>query len=534
MKQIKLTSLIMSILATMTTLPLAQKVVMAQATVSGASVHFIPDPLNPSNNFIQTISGSISIPTGSFIGPTTILPLINISGSNINGNPTFDLLINPGGINLSTPIPVTLNQAAAQQLNLAANISDRVSIIRANANFLQNPSTDQAIASGATTLSSPNGLIQTASAEVSLPIGLLFLGFDDGSNTGSCNGVSGCIKITPFIDNFTMGDPSTPPVIKELTIDPGPVGLVGGAPFDLATTAASLIEGETNLSNIVSLIRAVSDANGVASPQIQARAMGAITVQNSDGTTISVSGEIALPAGLYFATGDPLNGAILPIDCVQSGGLGCMSVIPEYELLNVGGLDFVNVDHLTVNPGQVQPGDPSSLPLTGLNPASTDLNASAAFKVYERAGDITKLSDLVSVIRAGAGANGLTPGDRPTARASGSATIVLPNGATQSMNGEMNLSNSLYFQGGTAPSGSTVDSLGYCTTSSCLVVNPDIAIDTINVNNSVMNELVVDPGVASVNAGWNFDAAAGYALTVAGTLEEQVSIIRAGAGNGLE
>lgn len=525
-----LKSIITLSLTTLSLIPLAPKMAMAQAVVSGASVHFIPDPVS-GNDFIQTISGSVSIPTGSFIGPTSIQPLVNTSFSNINGNPTFDLLINPGGIDLTNPTSVTLNQQAAELLNASVgNISDVVSIIRANSNFLRNPSTAQAVATGSTTLSSPDGLIQTASAEYSLPIGLLFLGFDDGFNTGNCNGVSGCIKITPFIDNLTPGNTSTPPVIQELTVDPGPVGLVN-TPFDLATTAASILNGETNLSNIVSIIRAVSDANGVASPQVQARIAGAFTVQNQDGTTISTSGEIALPAGLYFATGDPGAGANVAFDCVQAGGLGCFSIIPELEQLAVGGLDFLNMTLLTINPGEVQPGDPSvGLNPGALNPASTDLNASAAFKIYGNAGNINELSDLVSIIRAGAGANSLTPESRPGARASGSSSIVLPNGATQSVNGEMTSSGSRYFQGGTPPAGTNIDFLGYCNSSACLIIDPTITIDTANVNLSTIDELIIDPGIASTDAGWNFDAAAGYALSVAGTLQEQVSIIRAGGG----
>ncbi|MGI0480025.1 hypothetical protein ACN4EE_04465 [Geminocystis sp. CENA526] len=539
MEQIKLTSVIMSVLATLSIIPLAQKPVMAQAQVSGASVHFIPDPIS-GDYFIQTISGSVSIPTGSFNGlsvqpiradllpfptpPSTIAP--GPSNSNINGEPTFVLLLNPGGINPVSPTPITLNQQAAELLSNASNISEIVSIIRANSNFLRNPSTQQAVATGSTMLLSPDGLIQTASAEISLPMGLLFLGFNDNENTGGCDSVSGCLMVKPFVDNFT--DPNTfieRIMIQELRIDPGPVGLAN-EPFDLATTAASVLNGQTNLSNIVSIIRAVSDANGVASPQLQARAMGAITVQNTDGTTISVSGEIALPAGLYFATADPNEpNVILPFNCVQAGGLGCMSIIPEYALLDVGGEDFVNVTLLTINPGEVKPGDPT-LPLTGFIPEK-DLNATAAFKIYENAGDITQLSDLVSIIRAGAGANGLTPANRPTARASGSATIVLPNGATQSVNAEMSLSNSLYFEGS-----STADpfGVGYCNSSACLVIDPSINIDTNDVNQSRIDELVIDPGQVSAEPGWNFDAAAGYALSVAVTLSEQVSIIRAGGG----
>ncbi len=550
MKLIK--SVLISTLATLSIIPLVPKAVMAQAQVSGASVHFIPDPIS-SNDFIQTISGSVSIPTGSFIGPTTIQPIQadslpfptqpppndiapGPSLSNINGTPTFVLLINPGGIDLTTPTAVSLNQQAAAELEAnIGNISNIVSILRANSNFLSNPSTEQAVAAGSTTLVSPDGLIQTASVEYSLPIGLLFLGFDDNENTGNCNGVSGCIIIKPYIDDLTFIDPFAPPnipVIQELTIDPGPVGLVN-EPFDLATSAASILNGETRLSNIVSIIRAVSDANGVATPQVQAKVSGAMTIENIDGTTVSLSGEIALPAGLYFATGDPLAGANIGLDCVQAGLLGCVSILPELEYLSVGSIDFINATLLTINPGEVQPGDPSGALNPGaLNPASTDLNASAAFKIYENAGDINELSDLVSIVRAGAGggANGLSPDTRPGARASGSATIVLPNGATMSVNGETSSSSSRYFQGGTPPVGSVIESLGYCDSSACLIITPTITIDITDVNESTIEELTIDPGIPSADAGWDFDAAAGYALSVAGTLSEQVSIIRAGGG----
>ncbi|BAQ59911.1 hypothetical protein GM3708_317 [Geminocystis sp. NIES-3708] len=104
--------------------------------------------------------------------------------------------------------------------------------------------------------------------------------------------------------------------------------------------------------------------------------------------------------------------------------------------------------------------------------------------------------------------------------ASGSSTIVLMNGASQSVGAEISIPGGLTFLGATGNGDVTV--------------TPVLA-DTLAVNENAFTTLNVDPGLpdASILSATptTFTAAAAQALVAAaGDLQAQVSIIRAGAG----
>jgi hypothetical protein len=105
--------------------------------------------------------------------------------------------------------------------------------------------------------------------------------------------------------------------------------------------------------------------------------------------------------------------------------------------------------------------------------------------------------------------------------ASGSSTIVLMNGASQSVGAEISLPAGTYFTG-TAGNGE-------------VTVTPTLA-GTLDTNTNSFDTLVVDPGLPdslanlAPGASTTFTAAAAAQLDAAATLEEIVSIIRAGAG----
>ncbi|WP_330202575.1 hypothetical protein [Cyanobacterium sp. Dongsha4] len=521
-KQIK--TAIIPLLTTLTMVSTTAKEANAQATATGAIVNFIP---SASGDYIQTVGGSLSVPVGNFGNTLTIIPVPSTSGSNIEGNPTYELVVNPGGIDFNNLAPTLQQQAAIELANATGNLSQIISILRANPEFLRNPTTEQAIATGESTLMSPGGSMQTISGEISLPAGLYFKGLiDDGTPglTGCADG-TGCFKISPFVE-APLTNPT--PIITELSVNAGAIDILQPGILDFHSTAANLLTNPNNtLAEQVSIIRAVKDSGGVFSTQVQARAMGSITVTNPDGLTMSVSGEMTLPAGLFFGNApSPLCAAP-----GTSADVGCVSIYPEYlEVDPVNLPDYLYITELSITPGEVLPGNPFA-PSSSLTPSSFDLNASAAAILYSYADPFIELSNVVSVIRAGAGQNGLSPDDRPSAFVSGSATLVLPNGAVQSVTGELSLPNALYFSGGTA--NGFYASLD-CTTSACLVITPSFTIDAIDPNLSTIDDLVVDGGPPAADQLWDFDAAAGFALDQATQLHEQVSIIRAGAGAGLE
>lgn len=120
------------------------------------------------------------------------------------------------------------------------------------------------------------------------------------------------------------------------------------------------------------------------------------------------------------------------------------------------------------------------------------------------------------------------------AYASGSSAIVLMNGASQSVGGEISLPSGAYFNGNGAGTGA-------------LLVTPTLAVPAagagtgLATNAQNLASLVVDPGLPNTTTpltGGSFTAAAASALnaaTTAGSLDAQVSIIRAGTGvNGLD
>lgn len=106
-----------------------------------------------------------------------------------------------------------------------------------------------------------------------------------------------------------------------------------------------------------------------------------------------------------------------------------------------------------------------------------------------------------------------------SAYVNGSSTIVLMNGASQSVAAELGLPNGTFFPG---PA----------------VVTPVVAND-LSTNTPLFTTLTVDGGTAddigSLGGSASFTAAAAAVLANAATLDAQVSIIRAGAGiDGLE
>jgi hypothetical protein len=109
---------------------------------------------------------------------------------------------------------------------------------------------------------------------------------------------------------------------------------------------------------------------------------------------------------------------------------------------------------------------------------------------------------------------------------SGSSAIVLMNGASQSVGAELSSASGTYFTGANATGDVTV--------------TPTLTGD-LSDNTAIFTDLNVNAGLPDSTASLatatptTFTAAAAAALVGAATLEEQVSIIRAGAGvNGLD
>lgn len=557
---LKFKTLLVSILSTMTLICVTDKSVMAQATATGSVFIF-----NPNTGYSQSVSGEITLPAGSFNGllvtpnfTTSLAGDNNFFPANPLQAPITDLLLNPLGINFAvTPSLNTETAALLSTLSVNGNLPEIVSILRANPDLLRDGSTTQAIATGQTTLLFPDGSVQSVSGEIALPNGLFYQGWespaiDPNNPVGTCgNAATGCLiiytvdpnRLDPLNPNYrefgSIPQDPTLPRIEQLIINPGPVSLFlssAAASYDLNAAAAQVLSGIplNELSNIVSIIRAGSGSNGPFSSQVQARAMGVAMISTPSGTTQSVSGEITLPAGLYFD--DPLSAS------AYCPGNACLTILPDIQWYDISA-NSANITQLTINPGFVQPGDPLT-PTGTFRSSSFDFNAAAADILYQYIdlGVLPELSNIVSVIRAGAGSNGLTPENRPAARASGSVTISLPNGGVQSVNAELTLPNSLYYSGANPANIMDTAASNNCNNgSACFAVTPTLdtaaAIVANDPNLVVISSLLIDPGTANDPTffrGWDFDAAAADALIKAGTLQEQVSIIRAGAGSGLE
>ncbi|BAQ59913.1 hypothetical protein GM3708_319 [Geminocystis sp. NIES-3708] len=536
----KFKTLFVIFLSAITLVSVTGKNVMAQATATGSVFIF-----NPNTGYSQSVSGEITIPAGSFNGlevtpnfRTSLVGDNNFFPTNPLQAPITDLLINPQGINFTLAPSLNAETAALLSgLSVNGNLPEIISILRANPDLLRDGSQNQAIATGQTTLIAPDGSVQSVSGEIALPNGLFYQGWEDLVN-GPCGpSATGCLIIysvdpnslvNPLAPNYRQfgtipQDPNTPR-IEQLIINPGPVSLFSnnGNNYDLNAAAAQILSAVpiNELSNVVSIIRAASGSSGPFSSRVQGRAMGVTMISTPSGTTQSVSGEINLPVGLYFDDPEGLS--------TNCPGNACLTVLPDIQWYG-NSADTAYIQQLVVDPGFVQPGDPNNVTFA-LRSSSFDFNAAAADILYQYI-DNGSLSDVVSVIRAGAGADGLTPKNRPVARASGTVTLTLPNGAVQSVTAELSLPNSLYYTG--------ANSCG----SACLVVTPTLDTAAASLNNDPnllsVTSLLIDPGTANdptLIRGWDFDAAAANALNQAGDLQAQVSIIRAGAGasNGLE
>lgn len=535
----KYKTLLASFLTAVTLVSVTGKSAMAQATASGSVFIF-----NPNTGYSQSVSGEITIPAGSFnglevtpnftqslFGPPDFFP------SNVLQAPIQDLLINPLGINFT--LAPSLNAQTATLLssyNVNGQLPEIISILRANPDLLREGTQNQAIATGQVTLLAPDGSVQSVSGEIALPNGLFYQGWVDNFNVSSCNtSATGCLMIMPVDPNigsfgaFLDGSPK----IEQLIINPGPIALFAdnGSSYDLNAAAGQLLSGIplNQLSNIVSIIRAGSGSNGPFSSRVQGRAMGVTLVSTPSGTTQSVSGEISLPVGLYFD------------ENFNCGFSSCLAILPDIQWYGTSA-DTAYINELIIDPGLIQPGDPI-FPTGFFRAGSFDFNAAASDILYQYI-DSGSLSEVVSVIRAGAGSDSLTPKNRLTAKASGSVTLTLPNGAVQSVTAELTLPNSLYYSGAN-PSNINNPAVGInCSNGpACFVVTPILntagAIALNDPNLLSITTLSIDPGPPNdptIVRGWDFDAAAASALIQAPDLQAQVSIIRAGAGasNGLE
>jgi hypothetical protein len=322
------------------------------------------------SGFVQSVSGQITLPNGLYYeGPLNITPTIT-NATNLGAlMPGTDLVVNnltitPGNIQVVFP-QTDFNAAAATALYAASGLSDIVSLIRAQNNLNGPPSSpSQATATGSVSILAPNGSTQSVSGEISLPPGLYYGGAD--------------FNITPDVEYSTDIDTV---FVNNLVIDPGPVEsgdpffVTGFLPLDFNAAAAFWLYDYSlanDLSGVVSIIRAGTGKNGLLSTnQPQAKASGNITITTPNGSVESVSGELSLPTGLYYT--DPLT------------------ITPTFnDYANLGTNDLL-VTNLEVNPGFPSISQPWTF------------SAAAAWNLS----NATSLSDQVSIIRAGAGTNGL-------------------------------------------------------------------------------------------------------------------------------
>lgn len=203
-------------------------------------------------------------------------------------------------------------------------------------------------------------------------------------------------------------------------------------------------------------IRAGTGPSGPSGSSLQASVSGSATIVTPEGAVQSVSGEVSLPAGLYFNHElDSLEPGYQYGGCLNAPG-SCVVVNPNisqdpldptnYEL------DSMAIEQLNLLPGSPLPGSAATSPVAVAGIEPQDFNAQAALKVYNAIADIDAgtgtLSDLVSLIRAGYGSTSSTPSGGQ-AIASGAISTVFTNGATQTVSGEISLPSGQYFAGST-------------------------------------------------------------------------------------
>lgn len=510
---------------------------VSQARASGSASFF-----NDNGGYIQTVSGEVVLPAGFYYqGADFPAPDPNcVAGSgclvissslgtipNSSGNLSVErLLINPGAP--IEPVAPYYNfvGAAATRLRDATTLEEQVSIIRAGLPLLNSTSlSSQASATGSSTLVAPEGFSQTVSGEIALANSLYYVGVSD-PNCGV--GTNGCLLISPFLDLV----PGTTEAVRilDLTVDPG----TPSNPFsyfpDFNAAAANVLTGLVDLADQVSVIRAGTSGGSPNSPKIQARASGSVTISTPNGSSQSVSGEVSLPPGLYFdfnANANCGSGSCLTIlpDVQWNLGMGVLETDPEAP-------NTAFIQNLVIDPGFVTPANPLLVGPSELLPL--DFNAAAAYVLYQAIDNGQPLANIVSLIRAGASSGTLTSPDAAQARASGAATLMLPNGATQSVSSDLAIAPGQYFQG-------SADAA--CTSGqACLVMFPAF-------NNLYDGDPLSDPNLTSIAAFtldpggpevtlplWTFDAAAAYAISQpTNTVADNVSLIRAATGaQGLE
>lgn len=495
--------------------------------------------------FIQTITEELTLQAGYFAGPLIVEQSPGTLGTpNANTYPISvapeatglisSLVISPGYVppdfGAVAATPNTLNAAVAAKLREATDLDTQVSILRASQYLLNNVGTNQSSATATTTITSitgtTTGFTQSFSGQILLPNNLYFLGPDVETYTinpvtgetgpgglGVCSPGQGCLFVAPIFSDFSAFSDGIPSV-EQLAFDAGPVAVINPA-LNLNAEAAVLLAATntvTALSDVVSLIRAGSGADGPAANSIQGGVSGSATITTPDGGVQSVSASVALPPGLYF--NHEQDGACRN---PSPSGSACLAVIPTIVQGTVNNfeLDSVAVNQLDLFPGLPLPGDP----LGGAAVTVYDFNAQVALKVYE-ATDAGDLSNLVSLIRAGSG--GATATNQAQAVASGAVSTVFTTGAVQSVSGEISLPLSQFFDGSSACNTGT---------SQCLRVTP-----AYPANDGTIASLTIDAGPGNTTIPlWTFGAATAYAINQQTTLSDVVSVIRAAAGSqGLE
>lgn len=135
----------------------------------------------------------------------------------------------------------------------------------------------------------------------------------------------------------------------------------------------------------ICLLGLVGSASFLAAPASAepAAARGAVTIVRPSGSSLSVSGEMTLPTGMYF--GPSGTNATLSIGLGASASLGVLGA----------GTNAEAVTQLTLNAG-------TPTERTNVSSENPFLNAAAA-----KLTNATAIEDQAAIIRAGAGINGL-------------------------------------------------------------------------------------------------------------------------------
>jgi hypothetical protein len=318
-----------------------------QATATGSVTVYVPGTAT------QTVMGQVSLPNGYAYGslPATVTPSLNGSGF------VESLTINPGGI---TPVPPsTANEAAAIRLSNSTDLSEMVSIIRAGSGFSNTP-VNQAKVNGSTTIINDNqGYTQTVTGSVTLPIGFYYEGADYPLVDPGCVAGSGCLVLLPSLG--VIPNSSGNLGIERLLINPGTPVAPSLPYYNFSGAAASQLATAGSLSDQVSLIRAGQTLLNSTSAASQAIASGSTTLIAPDGSTQSVSGEIALANSLYYLGVQDSNCGSGP------SGNGCLNITPLLGLVP-GTTEAVRIEQLKIDPGN--PSNPFSY--------FPDFNAAAA------------------------------------------------------------------------------------------------------------------------------------------------------------